>query len=137
MESHRSNPPWTQDNQETFFKRYNHGSDHQLYKHVYRTFVWNEDAALQPVIAAAPDLGDFGVGDGANWVRRPRPVGRTFLYDDAAARVRTYPAFVQLGIEGDEDSWIDIAAISLLDRAGLIITRQTLHDWYPYDRNEK
>jgi len=132
----RSNPPWTQANQEAFFERYNFGADHPLYKHVFRTFVWNEDAALLPVIEATPELSDFGTGDGSNWVRRPRPVGRTFLFDESAARIRTYPAMVQLGIDGDSDSWITIPASPLADRAGMTITRASLHDWFPYDRND-
>jgi len=132
----RSDPPWTQAAQETFFKRYNDGTEHPLYRHVFRTFAWNEDGALAPVIEVAADLGGFGAADGVNWVRRPRPVGRTFLHDEGEARVRTYPATVQLGIDGDADSWVPCPAAVLPDRAGVTIARAALHDWYPYDRHD-
>jgi len=95
-----------------------------------------EDGALAPVIEVAADLGGFGAADGVNWVRRPRPVGRTFLHDEGEARVRTYPATVQLGIDGDADSWVPCPAAVLPDRAGVTIARAALHDWYPYDRHD-
>jgi hypothetical protein len=43
---------------------------------------------------------------------------------------------VQLGIEGDDDAWIAIPAAPLADRAGFTILRETLHDWFPYDRHD-
>jgi hypothetical protein len=109
------------------------GHDAAAARHAFRSFAWNEDGALGSVIETPADLSEFGVGDeGGNYVRRPRPVGPTFVLDDAATRVRTLPAFVQLGVDGDGWSWMQIPAVIWPDRAGFTIPVNPLWDWYPY-----
>lgn len=125
-----------------FDRRYNkRGSEHHLYQHVFRTFVWNEDGAFCCLGHDLPDLGDFGVGDGTNFVRRPRPVGRSLLRDESTGRVRNFPARVQMGIDNEdlELTWLDVPeAVILPDRAGFTITRNVLagagegETWRPY-----
>ena len=100
-------------------------------QHVFRSFVWNEDGAFSAA-AALGDAASYGIGDYAAYIRRPRPVGPTLLRDDAQAKVRNFPAFVQLGIDGDQESWIQIPAVIWEDRAGFTISINPLWRWYPY-----
>jgi len=125
-----------------FDRRYNkRGAEHHLYQHVFRTFVWNEDGAFCCMGHPVPDLRDFGVGDGTNFIRRPRPVGPTFLRDEGDGRVRNFPARVQMGIDNEdlELTWLDVPeAVVLPDRAGFTIVRNVLagadegETWRPY-----
>ncbi|KKK68584.1 hypothetical protein LCGC14_2942590, partial [marine sediment metagenome] len=128
---------------EEFDKKFNaRGSEHHQHRHVFRSFVWNEDGALSPLAATIPDLADFGLADAdGNWLRRPRPVGRTFLYDEGDALTGTYPAKVQMAIDDPNDesrTWIDIPAKPLPDRAGFRIVRAILsgdkdiETWHPW-----
>ena len=129
---------------ETFDRRYNaRGADHHLYMHVYRTFVWNEDGAFAALDMPAPDLAAMGLADEAgNWLRRRRPVGPTFVYDDAGGKGRTYAARVQMGVDGPdlERTWMDVPAAVLGDRAGFRIVQPVLmgcgaaETWRPYAR---
>jgi len=129
---------------EAFDRRYNaRGADHPQYMHVFRTFVWNEDGAFAGLGMPTPDLAEMGLADeGGNWVRRPRPVGPTFLFDDAEAKVRTCAARVQMAIDGtdEERTWMDVPAVLLAGRAGFRIVRPTLmglgdgETWRPYAR---
>lgn len=124
---------------ENFAKKYNRdGKDHRLDRHVFRSFAWNEDGAFSSLISTRPDLSDFGLGDQGNYVRRPRPIASMFTYDSAGEKVRLLPRKVQLGIVGDDDSWIDISAEIWNDRAGFTISLPLLAgntgdgQWYPY-----
>jgi hypothetical protein len=118
---------------EYFDERFTYGAKGNTdYRHVFRSFAWNEDGAFNEVIGQMGDLHDYGVGAEQNYVRRPRPVGPTFLRDDATAQARNLPSFVQLGIEGDGDSWIQIPAVIWAGRAGFTIPINPLWQWFPY-----
>jgi len=127
---------------DVFDQRYNkRGAENQLYKHVFRSFVWNEDGAFHALGYAAPDLKDFGVGDGVNFVRRVRPLGPTLLRDEPAGEVLNFPVRIQIGIDNEdlEYAWLDLPEAAVLpDRAGFTITRNVLaggkdnETWRPY-----
>jgi len=117
---------WTTQDYRTFCAKYTYGRTGAR-KHAFRSFAWNEDGALSPVLQDVPDLGSYGI-DGRG-VRRPRPVSGALSFDEAG---RTLPAVVQLGITGDDESWIQVPAHIWADRAGFTLTAATLHDWHPY-----
>ena len=62
----------------------------------------------------------------------------TFTYDSDGQKVRLHPRKVQLGIVGDDNSWIDSPAEIWNDRAGFTISTPLLAgnagdgQWYPY-----
>ena len=120
-----------------FSDRYNvGGQEHGQHRHVFRSFAWNEDGALSSMISKAPDLSAYGIGD--HYVRRPRPLASTFTYDASGQNLRLFPRAVQLGIEGDDESWIDVPAEIWNDRAAFTISAPLLAgnagggQWYPY-----
>ena len=124
---------------DVFARKYNRGgSDHRTHRHVFRSFAWNEDAAFASIISAVPDLAACGLGGAGLVVRRPRPVASTFTYDSDGLKARLHPRKVQLGIVGDEASWIDVPAEIWNDRAGFTISTALLAgasgdgQWYPY-----
>lgn len=121
--AHRS---WTAQQYRDFCEKYTYGLE-TCRKHAFRSFAWNEDGAMSPIIEEIPDLSGCGVGGQA--VRRPRPVGERLAFDNSG---RVLPAAVQLAIDGDENSWIQVPAHIWTDRAGFTLTRRTLHDWHPY-----
>lgn len=111
----------------------------QANRHVFRTFVWNEDGAWSHVVLDAdgrpmiPDLGDYGLD--SQVVRRARPVGPSLEYADAAGGQGRTGAHVEIAIDGDDESWIrlpgDIVRI-LPDRAGLTIVAAPIDTWCPF-----
>ena len=117
---------WTAQQYRTFCANYTYGLD-DARKHPFRSFVWNEDGALAPVVQQIPDLSSYGAGGRA--VRRRRPVAHSLSVDEGD---RTLPAAVMLSIAGDDDSRIQAPACIWPDRAGFTLTARTLHDWYPY-----
>jgi hypothetical protein len=118
---------------EYFEQRYTYGAKGKAeFRHVFRSFAWNEDGAFNAVIDTMADLADYSVGEGGNYVRRPRPVGPTCLRDDAEAKARNFPAFVQLGVDGDDEAWIQVPAVIWADRAGFTIPINPLWRWHPY-----
>ena len=121
---------WTSQEYRTFCENYTYGLGGAS-RHAFRSFVWNEDGALAPVVQQTPDLSDYGVGGRA--VRRPRPVGGGLSYDQFG---RTLPATVFLSIAGDDASKIQAPAKIWADRAGFTLTARTLHDWHPYATDE-
>lgn len=127
---------YTFDNFSAMFNR--GGSDYWQYRHVFRSFAWNEDAALTPVISQTPDLSDYGLGGSGLYIRRPRPLASSFTYDSDGQAARLHPRKVQLGIVGDDDSWIDVPAEIWNDRAGFTLATGLLAgsrgdgQWYPY-----
>ncbi len=133
---------WDDDGNYTFAdfaERYNRGGkDHWRYDHVFRSFAWNEDGAFGSLISTRPDLSDLGIADNGCYIRRPRPFASTYVYDSDGQKIRTHPRKVQLGIVGDDDSWIDIPARIWNDRAGFTISAGLLAgsigdgQWYPY-----
>lgn len=101
--------------------RYNpDGKDFHKYRHVWRSFAWNEDGMLSefandggtPIL---PDLADYGLDDAA---RIPRPVGATLVYDDES-KVKQRPAEVWC-IVGDAK--VQVPALIWPDRAGFSLT---------------
>jgi hypothetical protein len=102
------------------------------FRHVFRSFAWNEDGAFSQVIDHMADLSGYSAAQQGCYVRRPRPLGATFLRDDADARARNVPPFVQLGIDGDGESWIQVPAVIWQDRAGFTIPVNPLWQWHPY-----
>ena len=116
---------------EYFDERFTYGAKGNTdFRHVFRSFAWNEDGAFNEVIDTMGDLRDYGIGCEQNHVRRPRPVGPTFLRDNTGAR--NLPSFVQLGIEGDDSTWIQIPAVVWTDRAGFTVPINPLWQWFPY-----
>ena len=97
------------------------GSAHQSYYHVWRSFAWNETGQFSEFIhngsgdPLIPDLpGEFGIGDGYNCLRRPRPVGPTLVWQDDD-RKQYQPAHVLLSVTVGSDvyavditDWCDI-----------------------------
>ena len=124
---------------QAFADKYNRGgSGHWANRHVFRSFAWNEDAAFSSIISHRPDLTAYGLGQDGQYVRRPRPLSSTFTYDSDGMQVRVHPRRVQLGIAGDNGSWIDVPAEIWNDRAGFTIATSLLGSnagdgqWYPY-----
>jgi len=124
---------------DTFADKYNRGGDnHSANRHVFRSFAWNEDAAFASLISSTPDLRAYGLGQAGQYARRPRPVASTFTYDSDGLKARLHPRRVQLGIVGDDASWIDVPAEIWNDRAGFTISAALLAgsdgdgQWYPY-----
>lgn len=124
---------------DTFAEKYNRGgTDHWPNRHVFRSFAWNEDAAFTSIISKTPDLTAYGLGQTGQYIRRPRPLASTFTYDSDGLKVRVHPRKVQLGIVGDDESWIDAPAGIWNDRAGFTIATSLLGgnvgdgQWYPY-----
>ncbi|MCP4378425.1 MAG: hypothetical protein GY794_19905, partial [bacterium] len=117
---------WTAQQYRTFCSNYTYGLDGAR-RHPFRSFVWNEDGALSPIVQQTPDLSSYGAGGRA--VRRRRPVGSAHSFDEAS---RTLPAGVYLSIAGNDESRIQVSACIWSDRAGFTLTARTLHDWYPY-----
>jgi hypothetical protein len=128
---------WSQSAFETFDARYNRsGIDHAGFRHVFRSFAWNEDAGLAPLVTTAPDLSALGADGG--FVRRARPVSSSLTFDSAGTRVRLQPRRVQLGLVGQDESWIDVPAEIWNHRAGFTLSADPLAGaggggkWYPY-----
>ncbi len=123
-----ANPP---DNEE-FLQRYCRGGDENLtYFDVFRTFVWNEDGAYLPDVTRLPDLTEM-LGS-ADFMRRPRPVGPTLLRATEASGSGRLPAYVEIGVDGDDNSWILLPhATVLADRAGFTIHIPRPDTFYPY-----
>ncbi|NQU75801.1 MAG: hypothetical protein HQ546_05750, partial [Planctomycetes bacterium] len=90
-------PPNPQD----FINKYGRiGQGNLQYVDVFRTFVWNEDAAYRPHVTTEPDLTNyFGAGE---YTRRPRPIGPTLIRATSATASGVLPAYVEIGIVGDD-----------------------------------
>ncbi|MFW6145744.1 MAG: hypothetical protein ACOC7R_00255 [Planctomycetota bacterium] len=116
----------------TFLRRYSRGGAENLaYFDVFRTFVWNEDGAYRPLVTAEPDLS--GVLGTDAYVRRPRPLGPTLLRATAGTGSGVLPAYVELGVVGDDDAWILLPEAQVLpDRAGVTLNVARLDTCYPY-----
>jgi hypothetical protein len=112
---------WTQETAEQFAQRYHRGgSAFAAHRDVYRSFAWNEDAALSAWIATVPDLSDrLGEELAGRAMRRPRPVGPRLARP--AAGGRCLPPEVWIGIVGDDAAWTPLAADVWPDRAGLTV----------------
>jgi len=117
---------WTAQQYRAFCANYTYGLDGAR-RHAFRSFVWNEDGALAPIVSDIPDISSYGANGKA--LRRPRPVANTLGFDESRRRL---PAAVQLSIAGDDASRLQIPAMIWPDRAGFTLTARTLHDWYPY-----
>ena len=100
-------------------------------RHAFRSFAWNEDGALTAAAGEAGDLSGVAAAP-EEALRRPRPVKATLLRDDPAARARNLPPQVLLGIDGDDDSWIQVRAVIWADRAGFTLPINPLWRWHPY-----
>ncbi|MCY2930411.1 MAG: hypothetical protein NTV86_13105 [Planctomycetota bacterium] len=108
-------------------------------RHVFRTFVWNEDGAWSHVVTDGsgrpriPDLGDYGL-DG-QVVRRARPVGPSLEYADPDGGQGRTGAYVEIAIDGDQTSWLRLpgdAVRILRDRAGVSIVANPIETWCPF-----
>lgn len=142
-------------------RRYEQGDDD--YRHVFRTFVWNEDGALSDVVqdgagdALLPDLSEYGPENAASTAaHRPRPIGPRLEYADeglqsGSAGSPTAGAFKALLIEFgiatyqggefvvDEDAWIALSpaqAAARPDRAAATILEPDLLTWRPWLGNQ-
>ncbi|MCE5325326.1 MAG: hypothetical protein LLG01_02815 [Planctomycetaceae bacterium] len=143
----------------TWQQRYS-GADEQ-YRHVFRTFVWNEDGGLSEIVAddegaaRMPDLASLG-RDG-KFARRPRPIGPRFEFADSGSQNQSAFAaaggafkapLVELGLARhagglyveDADAWIALPprqATVRPDRAGVSIIVPDLLAWRPWMANRK
>lgn len=108
-----------------------YGTQDAANRHVFRTFVWNEDGRWNWSGNAIPDLSAYGDADG-NVSRRPRPVqGRFGDYDDA--RQQRSPALVEIQIAGVSATRIPLRSAQVLtDQAGFTITEPDLVRFRPY-----
>ena len=117
---------------QVFIGRYGRGGgDYLPNMDVFRTFVWNEDGAYRPLLSTLPDLsGRLGTGA---YARRPRALGPTLLHPMGASAAGALPAYVQIGIVGDDDAWILLPEARVLrDRAGFTVSAGRLDRFYPY-----
>lgn len=111
---------------------------HENY-HVFRSFAWNEDGGLSGLVRddqgkpILPDLSAFAVDGEGFFVRRPRPIAATFTCTAASGSAQVYPARVEIGIDGVDDSWIGVPCARVWsDRAGFTIDHPRIHLWRPY-----
>ena len=121
-------------NRETLIDRYHpDGKEHSQYRHIWRSFCWNEDGQSSENIRLSqggtpelPDLSGYEIGDSdGNYAIRPRPVHATLTYDDSALSIETIPAKVTLIADGvDYDPvQVEIPVSIWPDRAGFTIER--------------
>jgi hypothetical protein len=127
---------------EAFHGQYDVGGwNHEQNRHVFRSFAWNEDGALGPLICDLPDLSACADPAGET-VRRRRPVGETYTYDHEDCRARRMPASVWLAlVRGDtgavvEASWRLADAHVWRDRAGATLRVANVASWYPWADDE-
>jgi len=128
-----------------FMQRYNpRGDEFHAYMHVFRSFCWNEDATLSDYAqsggeAQLPDLSTYGIGDGTNYARIPRPIGPALEYKDATKTAKK-PATVTLTVGS---AVVDITGQVRIwpDKAGFTITAPFLtlseedgdvKEWMPF-----
>jgi hypothetical protein len=121
-------PPDGQD----FINRYSRGGGDCLqFVDALRTFVWNEDGAYRPRVPVEPDLAVL-LGT-ADYARRPRPMGPTLIRAAGDTAGGMLPAYVEIGIVGDDDAWILLPQAEVLrDRAGFTVNAPRLDRFYPY-----
>ncbi len=112
------------------------GNDNLTYHHAFRSFIWNEDGAFSGSLALSePDLSGL---IGTDYIRRPRPVGRTHC--PTADGTGSVPAYVLMGLYPAGESSVDtstyikapVAAI-MADRAGFTINAPRLDKWRPFE----
>lgn len=117
---------------QVFIERYGlYGHEHLANVDAFRTFVWNEDGAYRPMLDTLPDL-TSRLGT-SGWARRPRPLGPTLLHTAGGEQAGALPAYVQIGIVGDDDAWILLPEARVLaDRAGFSVRAALLDRFYPY-----
>jgi hypothetical protein len=127
---------------EIFHQQYDlGGSEYEQNRHVFRSFGWNEDGALAPLISDLPDLSSCGDAEG-NYLRRPRPVGETYTYDHDKCRTRRIPASVWMAVVRSdngavvEESWLQVPAQVWRNRAGFSLNVAKVGQWYPWSADE-
>lgn len=121
------------------------GTDYLTYKHVFRTFAWNEDGGLSDIIKDAgggpllPTLTNYSRSANAELaMRRPRPSRFRVKYADNASSSTSgafEPPLVELGIVDDSSSWIKAPSGSYtLDRhrCAIHFKVKDLAEWYPW-----
>ncbi len=128
------------------------GGDYLTYRHVFRTFAWNEDGALSDVIQSAPDLPYLPRADICDdysgrpsktnaheyFFFRPRPARQRVNYRDGTAGTFE-PPMVELGIVGDDDSWIKVpGGAYTLDkyRCAIHFKVKDLAEWFPWKTSQ-
>ena len=128
---------------ETFRDKYTlKGDSHKEYRHVFRSFALNEDNAFGVLIRDGSDMpiipdlpGDWGIGDGYDCLRRPRPIGPMLVWDDANQTIYRKPQIV-LRIEAGSSNYdADISKYCDVwtDRAGITINGGLKGDFIEYD----
>jgi len=117
---------------EQFLRRYSRaGRENLAYFDVFRTFVWNEDGAYRPLVTDEPDLA--ALLSTSSYARRPRPVGPTLCRATEQTGSGVLPAYVEIGVVGDDNAWILLPQVKVLtDRAGFTINVPRLDTFYPY-----
>ena len=122
------------------------GAKYPNYRHVYRSFVWNEDGSACQFGWDVPDAADFGLTDSPSGesVRRPRPMMPTLTYD---ARGKLIPVTVSMALVNPSgalvsESWITIQARPWPQRCGFTIEIASLMGamedagWRPWKANK-
>jgi len=112
------------------------GNDNLTYHHAFRSFIWNEDGAFSGSLGLSePDLSDL---IGANYIRRPRPVGRTHC--PTADEAGGVPAYVMMGVYPassgtvDDSTYIKVPAATVMtDRVGFTLNAPRLDKWKPFE----
>ena len=133
------------------------GTEYLTYKHVFRSFAWNEDGGLSDIIQSAPNTpilpreairddytgrSDVTTDQDEYFFFRPRPAGPRVKYADSitiSTSGALEPPLVELGIAGDDDSWVKVppAAYSLSRHRCLIHFKvQELDKWFPWQTEE-
>ncbi|GAG23600.1 unnamed protein product, partial [marine sediment metagenome] len=124
------------------------GTDYLDYRHVFRTFAWNEDGGLSSLIQSAPNFpllprsairadytgraGDDNADD--FFFFRPRPAGMRTKYRDETSGTMEPPT-VEVGIIGDDESWVVApGAAYILDKYRCAITfiAPDVAVWFPW-----
>jgi len=128
-------------------RRYHSGGEEfQSFRHVWRSFCWNEDAGLsefaqlggQPLV---PDLGGlWGLGEGVSGrhARVPRPVGPTLEYQDDSrecfrpARVVLSAGSAAVDITESVEIWPDRAGLTITRDLFTVSGREIVSAWRPF-----
>jgi hypothetical protein len=129
---------WTDENAfRNFLAAYQNVTDTN--RHVFRTFVWNEDGRWKDADATVPNLSVYGLSgaDAGQVVRRPRPVCERFSEYDPATDTHA-PATVEIRVAGDDSTRVKLPGCRVLhDCAGFTVTEPKLWQFRPFAQTKR